>query len=423
MKRTAIILAVLMTAACNNAPVPSVYDSENTAASFAAPAMPEFAELPAVETLPDPFTFADGSKLKRFSQWEKRRSEIMAQIQNYEIGVKPATPKECVSAELRHGNPEPPVWNMPNGFAMPDIPLAKDTIVVTVKVNGEELLIHCPVIYPEEGEGPFPAIIGIGFWAGAGSLPNKIFSDRNIAMIGFPFSEVMAHHQTRGEEPINKLYPELQEMGAYAAWPWGVSRVIDALEILGEESRIDLKHLAISGCSFAGKMALFAGAFDERIALTIAQEPGGGGAAAWRVSETLGEVETVERTDYTWFKESMRQFSLENVAKLPIDHHELCALVAPRALLVFGNPDYPWLADEAGYVSCYAAHKVWERFGVPERMGWSFQDGHGHCQLPESQWSELEAFVDRFLLEKDACTDVQKAPMFENVDPEKWINW
>ena len=51
--------------------------------------------------------------------------------------------------------------------------------------------------------------------------------------------------------------------------------------------------MAISGCSFAGKMALFAGAFDERIALTIAQEPGGGGVNAWRVSETLENVETL----------------------------------------------------------------------------------------------------------------------------------
>lgn len=422
MNKLSLVLAAVVAAACTTQVPPMHYDSENTAAVYPAPEMPAFEQLPEIQTLPDPFTFADGRKLKRFSQWESRRAEIMAQIQHYEIGVKPGTSKDCVAAELRHGNPEPPVWNMPPGVPVPDIPLAKDTMVVKVSVNGEELLIHCPIVYPE-GDGPFPAIIGIGFWAGAGSLPSKIFTDRNIAMIGFPFSEVMAHHQTRGEEPINRLYPELQEMGAYAAWPWGVSRVIDALEILGDESRIDLSHLAISGCSFAGKMALFAGAFDERIALTIAQEPGGGGAAAWRVSETLGEVETVGRTDYTWFKESMRQFSEENVARLPIDHHELCALVAPRALLVFGNPDYPWLADEAGYVSCYAAHKVWERFGVPERMGWSFQDGHGHCQLPESQWPELEAFVDRFMLEKEACTDVQKAPMFENVEPEKWIEW
>lgn len=420
MKRLLPLMLFLLAVGCKTE-IPLVYDLEKPAEAFKVPQMPEIGQLPAIETLPDPFTFADGSKVRNFRQWERRRSEIMDMIQYYETGKRPETPKECVSAEIRHGDPK---LSPTEGFFanIPDIPLAKDTISVRVAVDGKEIFINCPVIYPE-GDGPFPAIIGIGFWAGAGSLPTKIFIERNIAMIGFPFSEVMAHHQTRGEEPINVLYPELSEMGAYTAWPWGVSRVIDALEYLGEESKIDLKHLAISGCSFAGKMALFSGAFDERIALTIAQEPGGGGAASWRVSETLGEVETVARTDYTWFKESMRQFSEENVAKMPVDHHELCALVAPRALLVFGNPDYPWLADESGYVSCYAARKVWERFGIEDRMGWSFADGHGHCQLPESQYPELEAFVDRFLLEKDADTDVCIAPMFENTNAEKWINW
>lgn len=43
-------------------------------------------------------------------------------------------------------------------------------------------------------------------------------------------------------------------------------------------------------------MALFAGVFDEHITLTIAQESCGDGAAAWRVSETLGEVETLMST-------------------------------------------------------------------------------------------------------------------------------
>jgi hypothetical protein len=56
-------------------------------------------------------------------------------------------------------------------------------------------------------------------------------------------------------------------------------------------------------------------------------------------------------------------------------------------------------------------------------MGYSFIDGHMHCMLPQSQWPELEAFVDKFLLGKDVPTDVQIAPMFEDVDVEKWINW
>lgn len=394
----ALLVAGLLSACTSDKEIPLVFDKENTASVYDAPKMLDLPDLPVVETLPDPFMFSDGKgKVTKYSQWERRRAEILAELEYYEVGSKPETPRKCVKAHM-----------------------SGDTLVVDVTVNGETLTIHSFIQYPE-GDGPFPAIIGIG--RGAGSLPQHIFEDRKIAMISFPFWEVMQHTQKRGEEPLNRLYPDNLEMGNYAAWPWGVSRLIDGLEIVGADSRIDLSRLAISGCSFAGKMALWSGAMDERIALTIAQEPGGGGAAAWRVSETLGHVETLGNTSFEWFKESMRQYSNENVNRLPMDHHELCALVAPRALLVFGNPDYEWLADEAGYVSCVAARKVWEKFGIADRMGYSFIDGHMHCMLPESQWPELEAFVDRFLLGKDVPTDVQIAPMFENVDTGKWINW
>lgn len=394
----ALLVAGLLSACTSDKEIPLVFDKENTASVYDAPKMLDLPDLPVVETLPDPFMFSDGKgKVTKYSQWEHRRAEILAELEYYEVGSKPETPRKCVKAHM-----------------------SGDTLVVDVTVNGETLTIHSFIQYPE-GDGPFPAIIGIG--RGAGSLPQHIFEDRKIAMISFPFWEVMQHIQKRGEEPFNRLYPDNLEIGNYAAWPWGVSRLIDGLEIVGADSRIDLSRLAISGCSFAGKMALWSGAMDERIALTIAQEPGGGGAAAWRVSETLGHVETLGNTSFEWFKESMRQYSNENVNRLPMDHHELCALVAPRALLVFGNPDYEWLADEAGYVSCVAARKVWEKFGIADRMGYSFIDGHMHCMLPESQWPELEAFVDRFLLGKDVPTDVQIAPMFENVDTEKWINW
>ena len=73
---------------------------------------------------------------------------------------------------------------------------------------------------------------------------------------------------------------------------------------------IDMSHLAVTGCSYAGKMALFAGAFDERVALTIAQENGGGGAPSWRVSheiEAQGTVEDIDDTDYNWFGGQMKQ--------------------------------------------------------------------------------------------------------------------
>lgn len=393
----ALLLSQMMT--FGQTAIPLVYDKECANDNFRVPEMPAIDKLPEITTLPDPFAWADGSgRSTDFKDWERHRFEIARQLQHYELGMKPVVSKDSIEATL-----------------------INDTLRVVVHENGETLLLTAPIKYPE-GNGPFPAIIGIG--RPTGSLPVQLFDKRRIAQITFNFTQVMSHTQKRGNEPINRLYPDQTDMGAYCAWPWGISRLIDGLEKVGKKSRIDLSHLAVSGCSFAGKMALFAGAFDERIALTIAQEPGGGGVDAWRVSETLGNVETLGRTSYACFLESMRQFAGKNVNRLPIDHHELAALIAPRALLVLGNTDYEWLAEESNYVSCQAARMVWKAFGIEDRMGFSIQGGHMHCMLPESQYPEVEAFIDKFLLGKtDVDTFVSKADMFEDVDYLKWMPW
>ncbi len=396
MKITTYFLLILFSLAsltsCEQS-IPLVYDAENSGKEFATPVLPNLDELPVVEKLTDPFEWSDGSgRSTKFSDWSRRRNEIGAEIQHYEIGPKPERP-DSISATF-----------------------INDTLTVNITVNGQTLTLISAVILPE-GDGPFPVVIGIG--RGSGSLPSEIFSQRNIAQVPFNFGQVMAWEQKRGSEPINNLYPDLTYMGAYAAWSWGVSCLIDGLELVSDDLPIDLHHLAITGCSFAGKMALYAGAFDERIALTIAQESGGGGAAAWRVSETLGNVETLARTSHVWFMEEMFQFS-NAVSKLPFDHHELMAMIAPRALLCLGNPDYEWLADESGYVSCRAAKRVWETFGIPDRFGFSIVANHPHCQLPDEQRPELEAFVDKFLLGDDtANTNVTVNP-FPDVDYAGW---
>lgn len=377
-------------------PIPLVYNVENTGANCAKPILPTFDKLPNIPPLTDPFEWSNGKgRSTKFEDWQCRRAEIAAEIQHYEIGEKPTRPDSITAS------------------------FVDTTLTVHITKNGNTLTLTARVTLPQ-GEGPFPAVIGVG--RGTGSLPPAIFANRKIATIAFNFTQVMAHTQKRGNEPINKLYPELTYIGAYSAWSWGVSRLIDGLELVQNDLNIDLKHLAITGCSFAGKMALFAGAFDERIALTIAQEPGGGGAAAWRVSQTLGNVETLGRTSHAWFIEEMFQFA-GAVPKLPHDHHELMAMVAPRALLILGNPDYEWLADESGYVSARAAHEVWKTFGVPDRFGFSIVAQHPHCALPASQFPEVEAFIDKFLLgNTSANTDIQKHP-FENVDYKRWFKW
>ncbi|MFN7119943.1 MAG: hypothetical protein ACK4TA_24325 [Saprospiraceae bacterium] len=399
MKKSIFLLLLLSSFWVVNAysqPIPLVYEVENTGANCPKPVLPAFDKLPVIQPLTDPFAWSSGKgRSTKFADWPCRRAEIAAEIQQYEIGEKPARP-DSISASF-----------------------ADTMLTVRITKNGNTLVLTAKVTLPP-GAGPFPAIIGVG--RGTGSLPANLFTDRGIATIAFNFTQVMAHTQTRGNEPINKLYPELTYIGAYSAWSWGVSRLIDGLELVQQDLKIDLKHLGITGCSFAGKMALFAGAFDERIALTIAQEPGGGGAAAWRVSETLGNVETLGRTSHAWFIEEMFQFA-GAVPKLPHDHHELMAMVAPRALLILGNPDYEWLADESGYVSARAAHEVWKTFGVADRFGFSIVAGHNHCMLPPSQYPEVEAFIDKFLLGNTSVnTNVQKHP-FDQVNYKRWFEW
>jgi len=354
---------------------PMVYDVEHTDSNFVAPSWPAVADLPVRFGLPDAL-----EGVTDFSQWARRRSEIASQIQHYGIGRKPAVGKEQVKARM-----------------------VGDTLVVDVTANGQVLTLRSTIHYPKVGRPPYAVMIGTS----GISLPKAIFSERPVATITFheaqvnDYSQWRKHHE-RGEHPFDSLYPDLKDNGAYSEWAWGLSRLIDGLQQLGPEvTKIDTRRIGVTGCSYAGKMALFCGAFDERVALTIAQEPGGGGAAAWRASHTLKEVESLERTDYHWFKESMReQFSGDSVYRLPYDHHQLCAMVCPRALLLLGNPDYKWLADEAMQPSARAAHAVWQRFGIGDRMAWSIVGGHGHCQLPQSQYPVVEAFIDRFLLGK-----------------------
>ena len=371
--------AALCAQAQQGGQLPLRYQVENTGAAFAKPAMPEASQLPVIKDLPDPMKGVNG-----FSDWARRRSEIAALIQHYGIGEKPAVKKENIKARM-----------------------SGDTLIVDVTVNGQTLTLTSEIRYPKTGKAPYPLMIGSSMIA----LPRQLFEDRPIATMNFHEKQVNDYgqwgkHHERGEHNFDRLYPDLKDNGAYSEWAWGFSRLIDGLELLGPEiTKIDTKHIGVTGCSYAGKMALYCGAFDERVALTIAQEPGGGGAAAWRYSHLQDSVENLDKTDYHWFLESqLTNFHGDSVYQLPYDQHELCALVCPRALLLLGNPDYKWLADDAMLVSAKAAKKVWERFGIADRMGWSIVGGHGHCQLPECQWPEVLAFIDKFLLGKDTKT-------------------
>ena len=366
-----------------NTSLPLVFGVENTGFHLDKPVMPAPDKLPVIRELPDAL-----EGVGNFADWVKRRNDIGHMIQHYGIGEKPTVKPEQVKARMAH-----------------------DTLIVDVTVGDETLTLKSHIRYPKVGQPPYALMIGTDMIA----LPRKLFDDKPIATTTFTSAQVndykqFGKHHDRGEHNFDRLYPHLKDNGAYSEWAWGMSRLIDGLQQLGPEiTKIDTQHIGVTGCSYAGKMALYCGAFDERIALTIAQEPGGGGAAAWRKSHELTlagkNLEDLDKTDYHWFLESQKaNFHGDSVYRLPYDQHELCAMVCPRALLLLGNPDYEWLADGSMQVSAQAAKKVWNFFGIGDRMGYSIISGHGHCQLPEKQFPEVQAFLDKFLLGRDTHT-------------------
>ncbi len=392
-------LCIISSAVAQTAP-PLVFDVENRTP---ANCNTTFAPTGAANTyLPDPFKLTNGNRVSTFDEWTCRRNQIKSNIENYEIGTKPPKPSN-ITATYSNG-----------------------VLTVRVTENGQTLTLTSNVTMPS-GSGPFPVVIGMN--SRTGSLSANLFSD--VIQIPFNHDQVVSYANGSGSinasDPYFRLYPNTN-IGKYSAWSWGISRLIDGIEIVKAQMNADPKRICVTGCSYAGKMALFAGAFDERVALTIAQESGGGGINSWRTSQafttrTGTNIEKIDNTNYSWFKSSMRTL---NPNTLPHDHHELIAMIAPRAFLALGNPGFEWLGDESGYKSCMAALEVWKAMGAEDRFGFDFTGGHNHCAAASTQNNSVTAFVNKFLKNNTSSnTTIRINPSQSgfNLNMTSVINW
>ena len=402
-----LIASAFMAAGCSSFQQhPFVYESENTGAALPKIEYVNPDQLPQCTTLPDPFAWADGSgRSTNFADWERRRNEIKSEMEFYEIGVKPDKPED-VTASLN------------------------DTVLtVTIKHNGETLTLTSRLRIPKTGDGPFPISIGMGRFSGTGALRRELFE--GCIQVPFDHDQVIrSSHQAVRDDSAQyyKLYPDARANGNYSAWAWGVSRLIDGLEMVADQLNADLSHICVTGCSYAGKMAMYSSALDERVALAIVQESGGGGINSWRVSDdftarTDTNVERITNTNYTWFSPSLKDNFDGRVDRLPFDHHEILAMIAPRAVLVLGNGDYEWLCDHSGYVSCRAAEVVYQTFGIADRFGYVFDAKHPHCRASDLQSDAVKAFVEKFMFDDPSVNTMIReiTPTLKNVDYQKWI--
>lgn len=123
----------------------------------------------------------------------------------------------------------------------------------------------------------------------------------------------------------------------------------------------------------------------------------------------------------------MFTFADANTAKLPEDHHELLAMVAPRALFATGNPDGAvWLSNPSCYVSCKAVQRVYETFGISDRFGYNINGGKSHCALTADVIADVGAFLDKFLLgitSVNTITNRHVPSTYSSIDDARWTAW
>jgi hypothetical protein len=377
----------------------SIAQSETAQVPAACSSIP--ATLPSTSNaaLPDPFTFLNGTRVTTKDAWACRREELKALFQHYELGPKPPKPSSVTAT------------------------LSGTTITITCSQSGKSISFAPTIKYPTTGTAPYPAIIALV----GGSIPQPA----GVAMISYNVEEIAPDDPPHGVGKFFDLYGSSSATGGLMAWAWGASRIIDALEILSPSaSKIDVTRIGVTGCSRDGKGAMVAGAFDDRIKLTIPQEGGSGSAGCWRiVDEMKKNGTTVENAAQIvngdqWFTPSFSNY-VNIIPTLPYDHHELVGIVAPRGLLVIENSGIDYLGPISTYGGALAGRLIYQALSVKTNGGFS-QVSHGssHCSFQSSQQGDLTAFVNKFLLgQNSTSTDVFKTDKNYNFDQNKWIPW
>ena len=329
--------------------------------------------------LPELLKHENGEKVTRES-WESRRKELYKYAVDFQYGGMPPEPEFLEveeryrpgrSSDIPHG-----VYDIITGRR--DHPIRLTMRVIGKAHDGEK---RAAVI---DGDLCFNYVFDKEYI--------NTFADGNVLLVMFDRTElaydelayVPLNELDRKKGQIYECYPDMS-FGAIAAWAWGYSRCVDALEKLGIA---DMENIAFSGHSRGGKTTALAGAVDRRAAIVNPNETNACGCGCYRIHmEALTEDGELKRSETLadqcrkfpfWIGPEMLKYA-EREQDLPFDSHFLKAMVAPRILLVGEAASDIWGNPIGSWQTTMAAKQAFDLLGASDNLLWYFRNGyHNH---------------------------------------------
>ncbi len=351
--------------------------------------------LTSTSLLPDPFTRLNGTRISSVSDWTCRREEVLQLAQRYVYGQKagkPATVSGTVS---------------------------RTSITVNVSDGGHSAGFSAGVTLPS-GTGPFPAVIVYG-----GIGDNATITSSGAAVINYNPLNVGAEGTARNAKSgaYYTLYGAGNSTGVLMAWAWGVSRIIDVINQSG--GGILTTSVGVTGCSRYGKGAFVAGAFDQRVGLTMPVESGTDGVPIFRgVPGESGAQPLAEAYgEQPWVGDAFSSFT-SNPNSLPVDTHEVVGLVAPRGLFIMENPHIDWLAARSGSVAALGGREIYSALGAGSNISYISDVADGtHCAVRPEWQATMSQSIKAFLLGSGSGPGVFRISSLKSGNLAGWRSW
>jgi hypothetical protein len=384
-------------------------------------------------TLPDPLVCVDGTPVRDVKTWQQRRRPELLELFAREVYGR--TPS---------GRPKEMHWatTSVDRAALGGKATRKEiTIWFTTKKDGPQM--HLLIYQPNGAGAPWPVFLGLNYYgnqcvnADPGITLSRAWvrtndeyhivnnratgATRGAQASRWNIEEVIARGYATATIYYGDLCPDndhgIEESvgalfrsgsvnqrapdgwGSIGIWAWGLSRALDCIET---DRELDAKRVAVHGHSRLGKTALWAGAQDERFALVISNNSGSGGAALGK--RIFGETVAISNSRHStpWYALNYRKYN-DNEPALPIDQHELLALIAPRPLYVASAIDDRGADPKGEFLSVKHADPVYRLFG---------KKGLGATEMPA---------IDQPILGDGIAYHVRTGG--HNITPYDWIQF